>query len=170
MKISIPLLLILVIFLFFPLHARALLGDLEPQAEEWAQKHGYKIEKIASGISGCRKGKHYLKLTKGDQTLYGIFFHPIYQQKSGVVTQVEFEFNPPVSVGKARSYAHEIAPIVATRPPTQTQKIKPDPSDPCISNAGGVDERYTKDYILEFHFALGGKEVNLLRIYNDYIR
>ena len=107
-------------------------------------------------------------MTSGKVTAYGIFYHPVYQEDTGTITQMEFVFNPPVSIGQARAYAIKVGPIIGTRGPTHTQTIKAEAGNTCIAK-GGKEERYTKDYIVEFFKGSGGR-YDRMRVYNDYIR
>lgn len=148
--------------------AWSMFGSLPNEVSVWAGQNGFEAGEATTGTVGCLKGKRYVPLTANGVKAYAVFQHPIYREATAVVSNVIFEFDPPVSVAKARSYAIKLAPIVGTRPPTHKQKIKADPKDPCIPAGGGFEERYTKDWILEFYPASGG--VKKLSLYNDYIR
>ena len=143
-------------------------GSLPPEVAVWAHSNGFTAGKITRGTSGCLKGKRYVPLTGPGVKVYAVFFHPVYEEETAVVSNVIFEFDPPAGIGKARSYGIKLAPIVGTRGPTHKQKIKPDPKNACIPSSGGFEERYTKDWILEFFKGKGG--IAKLSLYNDYIR
>lgn len=147
----------------------AMLGLLEPEARSWAMSNGFNVGTTQSGTEGCRKDKRFIPFEKDGVKGYGMFYHPGYSENTGLVASVEFEFDPPVGMGQARSYGILVAPIVGTRGATHQQKIKADKSDPCVGD-GGTDERYTQDYIVEFYNAPGGKGIRLIRLYNDYVR
>lgn len=160
--------LALLLVLLIPSLSWAAFKSLPDEVSGWARQNGFKAGSLQRGTSGCLKGKRYVPMNASGVKGYAIFFHPIYQEETAVVSNVMFEFSPPVSKSKARSYAIKLAPIVGTRPPTQKQKINPDPKNPCIGAASGNEERYTEDWILEFFQGKGG--VTKLNVYNDYIR
>lgn len=150
--------------------AQAVMGQLASEVSGWASANGFTTGESTRGSAGCLKGKRYVPLTNGSGVSgFATFYHPIYQEETGTITQMVFEFDPPVSVAQARAYAIKVAPIIGTRAATHTQKIKADASNACIGAAGGQEERYTKDWIAEFIYGTG-KRVKRLVVYNDYIR
>lgn len=157
------------LILFFGLTSlHAVMGELPSEVPGWATTHGFTAGAETRGTVGCLKGRRYIPLTTSGVKAFATFYHPVYQEETGTITQMIFEFDPPVSIGQARAYAIKVAPIIGTRPPTHTQTIKADPNNPCIGASGGKEERYTKDWIVEF-IQSGGK-VSRMNVYNDYIR
>jgi len=170
MKKTFPLIIVLSILLIAPSLWAALFGSLPNEVAVWADANGMTGSTVTKGTTGCLKGKRYVQMTAPGVKGYAVFFHPIYSEETAVVSQIIFEFSPPVSIGKARSYAIKQAPIIGTRAPTHKQKIKPEKGNACIPASGGFEERYTKDWLVEFFKGPGGKGIGKMTIYNDYLR
>lgn len=149
--------------------ADELLGDNTEAVSVWAKAKGYAVVESSRGAEGCRGPKRYIEMEKGNVKVFAIYFAPLYQEHSQKVTQVEFEPSAPVSVGQARAWAAQVAPIVGTRPPTQKQQIPPG-TGVCDPPNGGFEERYTGDYLVEYHYAPGKGSVERVKIANEGVR
>lgn len=159
------------IFVLSPLgvsHADTLFRKLPNEVAVWADANGFTGSTEKRGSSGCLQGKRYVPFSKTGVKGHAVFFHPLYQEETAIVSNVIYEFDPPLSRGQARAYAIKLAPIIGTRPPTHTQSIKVDPNNACIPAGGGKEERYTEDWIVEM-FPAGGS-VKKMSVYNDYVR
>ncbi len=161
----------IVLFLLFqlPLQAAELLGADEGEVSAWAKDKGYTVNDSNRGTAGCREGKRYVELVKGDLKVYALFFQPQYQEHSSKVTLVEFAPSSPVSQGQARQWAIQVAPIVGTRPGTHKQQMSPG-TGKCDAPHGGFEERYTGDFLVEYHYGPGGSGIQRLLVSNEGVR
>lgn len=150
--------------------ARELLGSTEGEISGWAKDKGYTVEDTNTGTSGCRKGKRYVQLGGAGVKVYALFYQPLYKENTQAVTQVEFEPGAPVPVAKARSWGVQVAPIAGTRGPTQKQQIAAGGTEACAPANGGFEERYTNDYLIEYHYAPGGGAIERVFVTNENIR
>jgi len=151
------------------LFAGEILGSAESEIKDWASQHGYTVQDTNRGSEGCRKGKQYVQLSGNGVKVYALFFQPLYQEHSQKVTQVEFEPTSPVPYAKAHAWAVQVAPIVGTRPGTHKQEIEAG-KDPCSPPNGGFEERYTGDYLVEYHYAPGKSLIERVKVANEGIR
>jgi len=153
------------------LHAKELLGSTEAEIKDWASHHGYTVEDTNKGTSGCHKGKQFVELSGGGVKVYALFYNALYHEASQKVTQVEFEPSSPVPLAKARTWAVQVAEVAGTRPGTQKQLIEPGNADSCAPLNGGFEERYTGDYLVEYHYAPGGTTmVERVKVSNEGVR
>lgn len=168
MKKAVWITIVLTLFALPALAGETLFRSLPNEVAVWADANGFTAGTETKGDSGCLQGKRYVPFSTSGVKGYAVFYHPLYQEETAIVSNVVFEFDPPAGAGKARSYAVKLAPIIGTRPPTHKQKIKVDAGNPCIPASGGIEERYTEDWIVEMYPA--GGSVKKLSIYNDYVR
>jgi len=152
------------------LHAREILGSNESEVAAWAQEKGYQVQAPDKGSSGCLKDHRFIAMSGKDLALKAAFFHPLYQVDTKVVAMVEFEPSRPLSKTQAEALAIQAAPIAGTRPPTHRQAIPKNPQDPCAPPNGGIDGRYTEDYLVEYFYAADGRSIERIRVYNDSIQ
>jgi hypothetical protein len=171
MKIHLRLTIISIIFLAsLSVQAGEILGSGEGEVATWAKQNGYTVQGTQTGSSGCHQGKRYVQLGSDGLKVYALFYQPLYKENSKVVTQVEFEPATPLSLAKAKAMGVQAAPIAGTRPPTHKQKVEVDSKDPCAPPNGGFEERYTSDYLIEYHYAPGGGMVERVKVTNENVR
>ncbi len=152
------------------LHAREILGSNESEVAAWAQEKGYQAQTPTKGSNGCLKDRRLIVMSGKDLQVKAVFFHPLYKVDTKVVALVEFEPSHPLSKAQAEALAIQAAPIAGTRPPTHRQEIPKDAADPCAPPNGGIDGRYTEDYLVEYHYAADGHSIERIRVYNDNIQ
>ncbi|MFO1462805.1 MAG: hypothetical protein U1F66_03445 [bacterium] len=152
------------------LFAREILGSNEAEAAAWAQEKGYQAQAPVQGSEGCLKNHRYVPMAGKDLQVKAAFYHPVYQLDTKIVAMVEFTPNSPLSKAQAEALTVQVAPIAGTRPPTHRQAIPATPADPCAPPNGGMDGRYTEDYLVEYFYAPDRARIEKVRVYNENIR
>jgi len=117
-------------------------------------------------LEGCYGGKKGEEFSNQNVKITALYYSEIFKKNTSQVTRVHFKFNKPVPLGTAQNYVADFAPFVRGRNFTQQAKIDASEGGDCVPKSGGVENRYTRDYFIEFYYAPGGKLVQEARLWN----
>ncbi len=117
-------------------------------------------------LEGCYGGKKGEEFSNQNVKITALYYSEIFKKNTSQVTRVHFKFTKPVSLAAAQNYVADFAPFLRGRNFTQQHKMDILETTDCTAKNGGVENRYTKDYFIEFFYAPGGKLIQEARLWN----
>lgn len=117
-------------------------------------------------LEGCYGGKKGEEFSNQNVKITALYYSEIFKKNTSQVTRVHFKFNKPLSLSAAQNYVADFAPFLRGRNFTQQHKMTSSEATDCTPQNGGMENRYTRDYFVEFYYAPGGKLIQEARLWN----
>lgn len=117
-------------------------------------------------LEGCYGGKKGEEFFNQNVKITALYYSEIFRKNTSRVTRVHYKFTKPVTLAMAQNYVADFAPFLRGRNFTQEHKISAAEAEDCEPKNGGVENRYTKDYFIEFFYAPSGKLIQEARLWN----
>ncbi|GEM_PF-2996272 len=117
-------------------------------------------------LEGCYGGKKGEEFSNNSVKITALYYSEIFKKNTSQITRVHFKFNKPLPLSAAQNYVADFAPFLRGRNFTQQHKIDSSEGNECVPKNGGMENRYTRDYFVEFYYAPASKLVQEARLWN----